>query len=125
MINEANKIAPAYSKIFKELILVVNKRKPLPRAPKGTVIRKLALSAYAEEIDELHVSFHFRRHFHLSNIKTRYRNIESVQSIESIDPPQAWEEQCIVRWLLDQVHELCPGKFISASDNLFEQGLDR
>jgi hypothetical protein len=68
MINEANKIAPAYSKIFKELILVVDKRKPLPRAPKGTVIRKLALSAYAEEIDELRVSFHFRRHFHPSNI---------------------------------------------------------
>lgn len=52
-IDEANHIAPAFSKIYKEMVLFTDRRKPLPPAPKGTVIRKLALSVYAEEIETL------------------------------------------------------------------------
>ena len=47
--------APGFARIFKEMIIVTNKAKPLPRAGKGTIIRKQALAAYAAEIDELSV----------------------------------------------------------------------
>lgn len=35
------------------MILVASLEKPLPRAPKGTVLRKAALVAYNEEIEAL------------------------------------------------------------------------
>ena len=46
-------MAPAFSRIFKEMILVASKDKPLPRAGKGTVMRKAALAEYQNEIDEM------------------------------------------------------------------------
>jgi hypothetical protein len=52
-VEEANKIAPAFSRIFKEMILVVDPKKPLPRVGKGTVARKAALALYNSEIDQL------------------------------------------------------------------------
>lgn len=53
MIEEANSVAPGYAKIFKEMIIVADPDKPLPRSAKGAVIRKQALSLYAEEIEKL------------------------------------------------------------------------
>ena len=49
----ANRAAPAYSRIFEELILVAHPDRPLPRTDKGTVIRKLALKVYNEEIENM------------------------------------------------------------------------
>jgi hypothetical protein len=54
IIEEANSVAPAFSKIFKELILITDYKKPLPRAAKGTVQRKDALRIYSEEIETLY-----------------------------------------------------------------------
>ncbi|KAG6834086.1 hypothetical protein H0H93_012056, partial [Arthromyces matolae] len=44
VIEEANKVAPAFSRLFKEMILFTSKDKPLPRTGKGTVMRKAALN---------------------------------------------------------------------------------
>ena len=55
-VAEANSAAPAFSRIFKETILIAGRGKPLPRAGKGTVMRKAALATYAREIDEMCVS---------------------------------------------------------------------
>ena len=52
-IEEANAQAPAFAKIFKEMIIVTDPDKPLPRAAKGTIIRKQALTVYSEEIERL------------------------------------------------------------------------
>lgn len=52
-IEEANRIAPSFSRIFKEMILIVNPEKPLPRVGKGTVAKKAALALYETEINEL------------------------------------------------------------------------
>ena len=52
-IEKANEHAPAHSKIFKEMILVTDPDKPLPRAAKGTIIRKQALAFYKDEIEQL------------------------------------------------------------------------
>ncbi|KAF8055431.1 hypothetical protein FPV67DRAFT_1680266 [Lyophyllum atratum] len=42
---------PMFSRIFKEMILVASKDKPLPRTGEGTVTRKMALKAYDNEIE--------------------------------------------------------------------------
>lgn len=52
-VEEANKEAPAFSRIFKEMILVANPKKPMQRAGKGTVIRKATMKLYEAEIDAL------------------------------------------------------------------------
>ena len=54
-LEDANRAAPAFARIFKEMILVTHPAKPLPRAPKGTVVRKLALVLYEREIQNLFV----------------------------------------------------------------------
>jgi len=55
IVEEANKVAPSFSRLYKEFILFASKGKPLPRAGKGTVMRKAALNAYSKEIDEMYV----------------------------------------------------------------------
>jgi long-subunit acyl-CoA synthetase (AMP-forming) len=52
-VEEANRMAPAFARIFKEMILVTSPSKPLPRAAKGTVNRKAAVVLYDEEIRAL------------------------------------------------------------------------
>lgn len=52
-VEEANKGAPAFSRIFKEMILVTSKDKPMLRAGKGTVIKKATTKLYEQEIDAL------------------------------------------------------------------------
>ncbi|KXN87086.1 hypothetical protein AN958_09296, partial [Leucoagaricus sp. SymC.cos] len=52
-VEEANKVTPNYSCLFKDMILITTSDKPLPRAPEGTVIRKKALHAYAGEIEAM------------------------------------------------------------------------
>lgn len=54
-IEEANSIAPAHSRIFKEMILFTSEGKPLPLTPKGTLMRKAAIKLYEKEINALWV----------------------------------------------------------------------
>ena len=57
VVNEANKESPSFSKIYKEMILVTDKARPLPRAGKDTLLRKAALKEYHNEIETLLVFF--------------------------------------------------------------------
>ena len=52
-VEEANKGAPTFARIFKEMILVTAEDKPLPRVAKGTVAKKAAVKLYDGEIDAL------------------------------------------------------------------------
>jgi long-subunit acyl-CoA synthetase (AMP-forming) len=52
-VEEANRTAPAFGRVFKEMILVTKPEKPLPRVGKGSVSRKGALLCYDEEIHAL------------------------------------------------------------------------
>ena len=54
-VEQANLPAPAFARVFKEMILVTHPDKPLPRAGKGTIIRKQAIALYEKEIDTLYV----------------------------------------------------------------------
>jgi hypothetical protein len=53
VIEEANRLAPAFSRIFKEMILITSTEKPLARTGKGTVMRAAALKLYDAEIEAL------------------------------------------------------------------------
>lgn len=50
-IENANSSAPAFSRVFRSAIIVVKPDKPLPRAGKGTVLRKRAMMDYEDEIN--------------------------------------------------------------------------
>lgn len=51
--EEANKLAPTFARIFKEMIIVTDPKRPIPRAAKGTAMRKMALALYAKEVEQL------------------------------------------------------------------------
>ncbi|KAG6896169.1 putative NRPS-like protein biosynthetic cluster, partial [Termitomyces sp. T32_za158] len=107
VIEEANKVAPAFSRIFKEMILVTSKGKPLPRTGKGTVMRKLALKAYDNEIEKL------------------YHTVEESAKGEDVIPPITWDDEGVCAWLLEQAADIHSGKAFDVSRDLFDQGFDR
>ena len=53
VVEEANKDAPNFSRIFKEMILVTSTDKPMFRTGKWTVIKKVTLELYEAEINAL------------------------------------------------------------------------
>ncbi|KIK64285.1 hypothetical protein GYMLUDRAFT_94733 [Collybiopsis luxurians FD-317 M1] len=107
LVDEANMIAPVFSRIFKEMILITSPDKPLPRVGKGTVARKAALALYEQEINEL------------------YSIVELNGREESVDQPRAWTVENIQSWLDMQVAEiLSGGRHIHLDRDLFEQGFD-
>ena len=55
--DEANSKAPAFARIFKEMILVADSKRPFTRAPKGTFIRKATLADYDAQIAKLYLFF--------------------------------------------------------------------
>ncbi|KAF9019777.1 putative nonribosomal peptide synthetase [Rhodocollybia butyracea] len=104
VIEEANQIAPTFSKVYKEMILVASAGKPLPRAAKGTISRKAAYEEYKNEIDQI------------------YDIVESNGG-GSTTPPRSWEIQDVQEWISVQVVELCGNK-VDVSDDLFQHGID-
>ncbi|KAG5734788.1 hypothetical protein E4T56_gene780 [Termitomyces sp. T112] len=54
IIEEANKEAPIFSKIVKQLVLFTAIGRPLPRTDKLTIQRKVAIELYALEISEVY-----------------------------------------------------------------------
>ncbi|KAF7340994.1 Acetyl-CoA synthetase-like protein [Mycena sanguinolenta] len=105
-IEKANKIAPAYARIYKEMILVTQPGKPLLRASKGTLLKKQSLGLYEQEIEEL------------------YGTIEaSGNTASSIEPPSSWSSEDLKAWLQTQA-SLVADKDIRRGRDLFEQGFD-
>ncbi|EKM50750.1 uncharacterized protein PHACADRAFT_153004 [Phanerochaete carnosa HHB-10118-sp] len=95
VVEEANRTAPAFAKIFKEMIIVTERGRPLPRTAKGTVIRKQALKAYENEINSF------------------------------IRSPSSWTVPDIQTWLQEHASVLVNRRdVISPSQALFDQGFD-
>ncbi|KAF5322455.1 hypothetical protein D9619_001794 [Psilocybe cf. subviscida] len=106
IIDEANRIAPSFSRIFKEMILFSDPKKPLPRAGKGTVMRKAALTLYNDEVEAL------------------YATIESTAGAEAVPPPTAWTQDETGQWLKEQIQDIVPSATFNIETDLFEQGMD-
>ncbi|KAJ7195361.1 putative aminoadipate reductase [Mycena pura] len=107
LVEEANAIAPAFSRIYKEMILFTSKDKPLPRAGKGSVMRKAALSLYASEIDAVYDAVS-----------------EKGAAVDSVKHPAVWDVASINGWLLELARDLTGGADIAPDIDLFKQGFD-
>ncbi|TCD62141.1 hypothetical protein EIP91_007293 [Steccherinum ochraceum] len=105
-IEEANKRAPAFARLFKETIIIADPAKPFTRAAKGTAIRKVVIRAYEQEIDDL------------------YEKIEESADSQGLTPPEAWTPQKIEVWLAEHAATINKGQLPSSSVDLFEQGFD-
>ncbi|KAF7373865.1 General substrate transporter [Mycena sanguinolenta] len=106
IVEEANQVVPAFSRIFKEMIIFTAPEKPMPRAGKGTVMRKATLKVYSPEIDAL------------------YNIVEEKASVDTSKMPALWEPPSIQRWLLELAAELADVSNISVDTDLFHQGFD-
>ncbi|KAJ7718257.1 putative aminoadipate reductase [Mycena metata] len=106
VIQEANENAPAFARIYKEMILVTEADRPMLRAPKGTVIKKSTIALYQQDIEDL------------------YRTIEtSANAASDIDPPSSWTPSDLEPWL--KIHaSLVAGKDLRGGRDLFDQGFD-
>ncbi|KAF8160222.1 hypothetical protein K438DRAFT_1985842 [Mycena galopus ATCC 62051] len=108
VIEEANMDAPAFSRIFKELILFASPDKPLPRAAtKGTVLRKAALALYAPEIESIYNAVQG----------------DDIEMTDGIEATAQWDADRIQVLLLKLAGTLC-GTEISPTEDLFKQGFD-
>ncbi|KAJ6483120.1 putative aminoadipate reductase [Mycena sanguinolenta] len=106
IVEEANQVAPAFSRIFKEMIIFTAAEKPMLRTGKGTVMRKATLKIYSPEIETL------------------YNVVEEKASVDTSKVPAAWEPPLIRRWLLELAAELTDLPQISVETDLFHQGFD-
>lgn len=123
VVEEANTMAPAFGKIFKEMIIVTDPARPLPRAGKGTVMRKQALQVYGKDIDELWVVAPFS----VSNIYIHYRyaRVENSTTSTEIAPPKTWLAADIETWLIAQASSIVSSGIVRPYVDVFDQGFDR
>ncbi|KAJ7636836.1 putative aminoadipate reductase [Roridomyces roridus] len=107
VVEEANKIAPSFARIYKEMILFTQPGKPMVRSPKGTVVRKCTLALYNAEIDTL------------------YRTIEASgdAGITDVGLPCSWTAKDLEPWLLRHA-TLLADRSICPQDDLFNQGFN-
>ncbi|KAG2103392.1 putative aminoadipate reductase [Suillus discolor] len=105
-IEEANKAGPAFSRIFKEMVLVTCKEKPMPRTGKGTITKKAASQLYEEEINSL------------------YDKVESGTTGIDIPLPTNWIVEDVESWLMLHAVSVNAGKAVDPDTDFFTQGFD-
>ncbi|KAJ7067512.1 putative nonribosomal peptide synthetase [Mycena amicta] len=109
VVEEANAIAPAFAKLYKEMILVTHSERPMVRTSKGTVMKKATIALYDPEITAL---------------RFRYDTIEaSGNAASDIAPPASWTATELEPWLLAHAG-LLSGREITPATDLFDQGFD-
>ncbi|KAI0345580.1 acetyl-CoA synthetase-like protein [Trametopsis cervina] len=105
IVEEANRKAPAFAKIFKEMIIVTDPKRPFPRAAKGTLLKKQLLALYETDIDRL------------------YETVENSTNVKDTKPPRSWDLEDVEDWLLE-VASAVNDTPITASEDIFQQGYD-
>ncbi|KAF9228211.1 acetyl-CoA synthetase-like protein [Gyrodon lividus] len=106
-VEEANGEAPKFSRIFREMILVTSKGKPMLRAGKGTVIKKATMKLYESEIEAL------------------YGSVEtSAKAGIDIPLPSDWSQIEVENWLIMHATAVNSDKPVQVDVDLFEQGFD-
>ncbi|KAK1220933.1 hypothetical protein PQX77_016273 [Marasmius sp. AFHP31] len=111
-IDAANAIAPAFSRIYKEMIISTSEGRPLARTPKDTVIRKMSIKEYEGEIDDLY--------------ETIESNASSGSGSGHIDPPSTWTPPDVEQWIIDQAFDILPSSShrLDPTTDLFDWGFD-
>ncbi|KAN0082898.1 hypothetical protein V8E55_008693 [Tylopilus felleus] len=106
LVDEANKAAPAFSRIFKEMILITAPEKPIPRTPKGSIQKKVTIKTYASEIDAL------------------YNAAAATSQSNGSIVPSDWTAVSLERWLMELANTVSGGHNMNAGVDLFAQGFD-
>lgn len=106
-IKQVNSSNVQHARILKEMILVTDPDRPLPRAGKGTVQRKAALRMYEGELDALY--------------STEPR--ESKRRSDSVIQSEDLDEQLLTQQILD-ILERSSGMRLQPNDDFFAAGLD-
>ncbi|KAG1846284.1 putative aminoadipate reductase [Suillus subluteus] len=105
-IQEANKEAPAFSRIFKETILVTHRTKPMFGARKGTITKKATVELYEVEIDAI------------------YEKVEgSTKAGIDVPLPTSWTAEDVEEWLKIYAAAVNANKAVDSDTDLFAQGL--
>ncbi|KAJ7073093.1 putative aminoadipate reductase [Mycena amicta] len=116
LIEEANAVAPSFSRIYKEMILFASADKPLPRAGKGSVLRKATLELYAPEIDAIYDSV-----------------AQNSADSDTVKAPEVWDAEGVRAWLFQLAQDLTSKAksesesstaMLSPDVDLFTQGFD-
>ncbi|KAJ7731262.1 acetyl-CoA synthetase-like protein [Mycena metata] len=106
-IEEANETAPAFARIYKEMILVTDTERPMVRTPKQTVIKKATVALYQKDIEKL------------------YDTIEaSGDAASDVEPPSSWTPRDLQPWLKTQASLVAGRDLRGDSSDLFDQGFD-
>ena len=113
-IEGANKTAPKFGRVPKELVMFASPNKPFLRASKGTIQRRLTIQAYEKEIEEL------------------YSKVEDGLLTSGVALPSSLESQYLVPFLkdlcsqtlLDQDDVANEDDTIAIDDDLLTRGLD-
>ncbi|GJE96032.1 acetyl-CoA synthetase-like protein [Phanerochaete sordida] len=106
VVEQANTLAPAFAKIYKDMIIVTKPGLPLARSAKGTVVRKLAISAYEDEIERL------------------YSQLSEKTNVRDESGPESWAENDLQPWLIKLAGEVVNTPNIAPDTSLFQQGFD-
>ncbi|KAI0698168.1 hypothetical protein BC835DRAFT_1413297 [Cytidiella melzeri] len=107
VVDEANRNAPAFARIFKEMIIVTDPARPFPRAPKGTVLKKQVMALYEDKINQL------------------YETVENSTNMKDTKPPSSWDIPDLQSWLLEVSSSINDGQSVHPTLDLFQQGFDR
>ncbi|KZP17631.1 putative aminoadipate reductase [Athelia psychrophila] len=107
IVEEANREAPSYSRIFKGMMTVTDSSKPLPRVGKGTVAKKAAMELYDAEFAALYEAFE-----------------ASGQSAAEAQLPVSWGEADVELWLGVQAADIHSAQRVDFDTDLFSQGFD-
>jgi thioester reductase-like protein len=105
-IDEANKTAPKFGRVPKELVLFATEEKPFLRASKGTIQRQLTIMAYDAEIDNT------------------YGNAENGLLTLGVPPLKSTEPWDLMAVLQDLYRQSLDMESIGVDDDLFTLGLD-
>ena len=104
-IEQANLESPAHARILKDHIIFTSPAKPIPRAAKGSIQRKLAIKLYATEFESLYNS---------SGEEEVQQSYSSVQ----------WNHENLQKDILRTVTTVLGLKNIGPKTNFFEHGFD-
>lgn len=104
-VQEANKAAPKFGRIPKELILFAHSDKPFLRTGKGTIQRRLSIELYDREIEVL------------------YNNAEEGLLVSDL-PPMTSTSQSDIQTFLVELYSDTLESSVSPDEDLFQRGLD-
>ncbi|KAI0518085.1 hypothetical protein F5B22DRAFT_645335 [Xylaria bambusicola] len=105
-IDEANKAAPRFGQIPKELVIFTSPSKPFSRASKGTIQRRLSIADYDKEIEEL------------------YAKAEEGLLTNGLPPLKSLSVNDLLPFLRDLYSDTLDKQDIEVDDDIFAKGMD-